>query len=331
VGEIGVFQEAIMSELSRREFLYTAGGGAALTVGSGGLGAVERPILPQRVLGRTKVQVPVLGLGTAPAGHRTEKEAVAFYHRCIDAGVTYLDTAPKHTGYGNAQVYLGHVLKERRNEVFLVTKCWEDNGEKALALLKKNLAELQVEQADLVYAHSIGDDRMVPERIYAADGVCKALDKAKRDGLTRFVGVSGHSRPARFLKALEEWDFDVMMNAVSLVARHVYDFEHKVWPLAAKKGVALAAMKVFGGGKGGENNPKGARIPDGLRQAALRYALGLPQVSVVVVGMHDDDELKQNLAWLREYKPLTAEELAELDRPTRELADRWQAVYGPVA
>ena len=39
---------------------------------------------------------------------------------------------------------------------------------------------------------------------------------------------------------------DVMMNAVSLVSRHIYDFETKVWPLASKKKVALAAMKIFG-------------------------------------------------------------------------------------
>jgi aryl-alcohol dehydrogenase-like predicted oxidoreductase len=316
-------------DASRREFLQTACAGA-LSLSAAGLPAAEKTLLPQKALGKTGVRVPLLGLGTAPAGFRPEKEAVAFYHRCIDGGLTYLDTAPEFAGYGKAQVYLGQVLKERRKEVFLVTKCWEPDGEKALALLKKNLAELQTDHADLVYAHSIGDDKMTPEKIYAADGVCKALEKAKKDGLTRFVGVSGHSRPERFLKALREWDFDVMMNAVSLVARHVYDFEEKVWPEAAKKGVALAAMKVYGGAPGGEKKPKGARLPDDFLRQALRYALGLPQVSVAVVGIHDEDELKLNLGWARDFKPLTAEELMKLDEPSRELAGKWKAVYGPV-
>jgi aryl-alcohol dehydrogenase-like predicted oxidoreductase len=171
---------------------------------------------------------------------------------------------------------------------------------------------------------------MAPEKIYAADGVCKALEKARRDGLTRFVGVSGHCRPDRFLRALREWDFDVMMNAVSLVARHIYNFEEKVWPAAAKKGVALAAMKVLGGAPGGDKQPKGPRLPEDYRQAALRYALGLPQVSVVVVGIHDEEELKQDLAWLRAFKPLNADEREALDKPTRELAADWKQVYGPV-
>jgi aryl-alcohol dehydrogenase-like predicted oxidoreductase len=316
-------------DTSRREFLQAAAVGA-LALTAGNLPAAEKAALPQREYGKTGVKVPILGLGTAPAGHRPEKDAVAFFHRCIDSGLTYLDTAPQFAGYGKAQVYLGQVLKERRKEVFLITKCAEPNGEKALALLKKNLAELQTDHADVVYAHSIGDDNMPPEKIYAADGVCKALAKAKKDGLTRFVGVSGHCRPERFLKALQEWYFDVMMTAVSLVARHIYNFEEKVWPAAAKKEVALVAMKVFGGAPGGDKTPKGARLPADYLRSALRYALGLPKASLAVVGIHDDDELKQELEWVRDYKPLTTEELTALDKPSRELAGQWKAVYGPV-
>ncbi|MER3415945.1 MAG: hypothetical protein C4297_07005 [Gemmataceae bacterium] len=118
---------------SRRDFLSTSACAWVLGIGPGDTGSSP---LPQRVLGKTGVRVPVLGLGTAPAGFRPEKEAVAFYHRCIDAGVTYLDTAPEFTGYGKAQVYLGQVLKERRREVFVVTKCFESDGDKALLLLK---------------------------------------------------------------------------------------------------------------------------------------------------------------------------------------------------
>jgi aryl-alcohol dehydrogenase-like predicted oxidoreductase len=316
--------------VSRRDFLVSAGAGATLALAAGSGEAAEKATLPQKVLGRTKVKVPVLGLGTAPGGHRKEKEAVAFYNKCIDAGVTYLDTAPEFAGYGKAQVFLGHVLKERRKEVFLVTKCAEPDGEKALALLKKNLAELQTDHADLVYAHSIGSDNMTPDKIFSKTGVCKALDKARRDGLTRFVGVSGHNRPGRFLQALKEWDPEVMMTAASLVARHIYDFEGKVWPEAAKKGVGLAAMKVFGGGQPGQG-PKGSRLPDELKRAAVRYALGLPHVSVMVLGTHDEDELKQNLAWVRAFTPLTADELKELEAPTRKLAREWGTLYGTVA
>jgi aryl-alcohol dehydrogenase-like predicted oxidoreductase len=291
--------------------------------------AEEKSALPQRVLGRTGVKVPVLGLGTAPAGHRPEKEAVAFFHQCIDSGVTHLDTGPQSGGYGNAQVYLGQVLKERRQEVFIAARCCEPDGEEALKQLKRSLADLQIDQADLVYAQSIGDDKMTPERIFAAGGVCKALEKARRDGLTRWLGVSGHNRPWRFLKAMEEWDFDVMLNAVSLVSRRIYNFEEQVWPAAAGKGIGLLGMKVFGGVKDSAKSAKGAHLPDDLKQEGLRYALGLPSVSGIVLGMIDDEELRQTLAWVRSWTPLTAEELTALEQPTRALAGQWGEVYGP--
>jgi aryl-alcohol dehydrogenase-like predicted oxidoreductase len=319
------------TDLSRRDFLLTGSAGAlALTAAqASGEADKEKAKLPQKTLGQTGVKVPIIGLGTAPAGFRKEKEAVSFYNKCIDSGITYLDSAPESGGYGKAQKFLGEVLKTRRKEVFIITKCHEPDGEKALKMLKTSLAELQIEQADLVYAHSIGSDKMDPKAIYSKTGVCKALDKAKKDGLTRFVGVSGHNRPGRFLTALKEWKFDVMMNAVSIVSRHIYDFESKVWPTAAKKKVALAAMKVFGGAaKNGV--AKGSRVADDLKPAALRYALGLPKVSVVVVGIHDDAELKQNLEWVKGYKPLTAEELDDLAGTTKALAKKWGAVYGDI-
>jgi aryl-alcohol dehydrogenase-like predicted oxidoreductase len=285
--------------------------------------------LPRRVLGRTGVQIPVLGLGTAPSGHRPEKDAAAFYRRCLDAGVTHLDTGPAAGGFGKAQSYLGQVLPERRQGVFLATRCCEPDGEAALRQLKQNLAELRIEQADLVYVQSLGDDKMAPERIFAANGVCKALEKARQDGLTRFLGVSGHHRPWRFLKALEEWDFDVMLNAVSLVSRHIYNFEEQVWPAAAAKGIGLLAMKVFGGVQNSAQSAKGSHLPDDLKPAGLRYALGLPGVSGIVLGLHDDEELRQALAWARSYTPLTVEELAALEMPTRDLASAWGELYGP--
>jgi len=321
----------VTSELSRRAFLLATGAGAlALAPGESAGADKEKSTLPQKTLGRTGVKVPALGLGTAPAGFRKEKEAVAFYNQCIDSGLTYLDTAPEFTGYGKAQVYLGSVLKDRRKEVFVVTKCHEPDGEKALKLLKKSLGELNIDRADLVYVHSVGADKMPPKQVFGKDGVAKALEKAKKDGLTRFVGVSGHNRPGRFLQAMKDWDFDVMMNAVSIVSRHIYDFEGKVWLVAAKKKIGLAAMKVFGGAA--KNNvAKGARMPEDMKQAALRYALGLAGVSVVVVGIHDEAELKQNLAWLKAYKPLSADELKKLTPRTRTLAKQWNKPYGVVA
>ncbi|MBM3459143.1 MAG: aldo/keto reductase, partial [Armatimonadetes bacterium] len=266
-------------EWSRRELLQ-AGLSAATTGGLSEAALAQNGAapLPTRVLGRTREQVPILGFGTAPVGvKRTLKDAVALFHRAIDLGVTYLDTAPELAGYGKAQEQLGHVVPDRRKEVFLVTKLWEPGMGDALKLLEKNLKELRVERVDLLYAHSIGSDKMDPDLVFGRAGTMAALRKAQQEGLTRFIGVSGHNRPARFLRALQEAEFDVMMNAVNLGDRYTYGFEEKVWPAAAKKNVGLVAMKVFGGMGG--NQPLSTRtMPVEHVPLAFRYALSLPNV-----------------------------------------------------
>jgi predicted aldo/keto reductase-like oxidoreductase len=106
--------------------------------------------------------------------------------------------------------------------------------------------------------------------------------------------------------------------------------QDKVWPAAARQGMGLAAMKVFGGSTAGAKKPQESRLPDDLKPAGLRYALGLPQVSVVVVGMNTIDEPKQNLAWVRAFQPLSPEELKVLDATTKTLEARWGQAYGAV-
>jgi predicted aldo/keto reductase-like oxidoreductase len=273
--------------------------------------------------------VPVIGVGTAPAGFRGREEATKFFALCLDHGLTYFDTAPEFAGYGQAQVALGDVLRTRRKEAFVVTKCLEPDGEKALALLRQNLRELQTDHADVVFAHSIGSDAMDLQTILGRHGVMRALEKAQRDGLTRFIGISGHNRPQKCLTVLREFNLHVMMNAVSYVSRHIYDFETTVWPEAHERGVALVAMKVFGGMTGGSGEPQRSRIPDEELHEAFRYAQGLSNVATVVLGMHNREELVQNIAWARQYEPLSTPELKTLLDRGEKLATAWGKVYGP--
>ena len=212
--------------------------------------------LPTRKLGKTGVTLPILGFGTAHTGLRlSTREAVHLYETAFRAGVTYFDTAPEFAGYGKAQVQLSHFLKHVRSEVFLVTKCYEPDGERALRLLQQSLKELGTDYADLVFVHSVGADKMDPNIVFGKHGTYAALLKAKSIGLTRFVGLSGHSRPQRFLHALRQFEIDVLLNAVNFVDRHTYNFEEQVWPAAVQANIGLIAMKVYGGAL----NAKGTR------------------------------------------------------------------------
>ena len=148
-----------------------------------GIGSNE---IPQRVLGKTGESVPVLGLGSAPGA-----DAIALYHKAIDRGVTYIDTA---TGYGRAQAQLGEVMGERREEVFLVTKTHTEDGAKALEILEQNMRLLQTDQVDLTYVHAVGG--LDVDRVLGKDGSLAGLrDRTPRRSPTSWTGSRYRRKP----------------------------------------------------------------------------------------------------------------------------------------
>jgi len=289
-------------------------------------------MLPTRLLGKTGERISILGFGTAAAGTRLNlKEAVRLYEEALNLGVTYFDTAPEFAGYGKAQEQLGYLLRERRKEVFLVTKCWEPHGNDALKLLQRNLRELQTDYADLVFVHSVGADKMDPKIVFGRRGCYPALMKAKANGLAKYVGFSGHNRQGRFVDAIKNFKVDALLNAVNFVDHHTYNFEQEVWPLANKKQVGLIAMKVFGG----ENKKKRgglshSMIPQRFHEMAFRYALSQPGIASAAIGMATRAELHQNIKWAKNFKPITSREAAKIREMGKEVAKNWGPHFGPV-
>ena len=289
--------------------------------------------MSSRLLGKTGIELPILGFGTAAAGLRLQtKEAVTLYEAAFREGITYFDTAPDFAGYGKAQTQLSHFLRQIRSEIFLVTKCFEPDGERALRLLEQNLRELQTDYADLVFVHSVGHDKMDPRKVFSTTGTYAGLMKAKSLGLTRFVGLSGHSRPARFMTAMRHFDIDVLLNAVNFADRHTYNFEEQVWPAAARANIGLIAMKVFGGAQ----HPAPAVLSHCMMPAehfdvAFRYALSQPQVACAVIGMATHAELKDNMRRARSISPLSFAESRRLHQIGQLLAREWVDHLGPVA
>lgn len=285
--------------------------------------------LPRRTLGDTGEIVPILGLGTSSLGRGVADDVAAIIlNRALDLGVNYIDTAPAIGGYGRAQLQIGRAIGRRRDEFFLVTKCFEPRAEAARKLLEQNLKELQTDCVDLLYIHSLGDDKMNPEVVFGDDGVYAMAMRAREAGLTKYVGISGHSRPQRFIDAINHFDIDVMMTTVNFVDAHTYNFEQRVWPLAHAKGIGLVAMKVYGGIKGKGHTP--ALLARTYHEQALRYALSLDGCATAVVGMATLDELEENVSRARAFQPLTHEEQEDLRNTGSAMAQRWHDHLGPL-
>jgi len=290
-------------------------------------------LLPTRQLGKTGVTLPILGFGTAAAGRRLNTgDAVRLYETAFRAGITYFDTAPEFAGYGKAQIQLSHLLKHVRSQVFLVTKCYEPDGERALQLLERSLKELGTTYADVVFVHSVGADKMDPKIVFSKHGTYAALMKAKALGLARFVGLSGHNRPSRFLQALRHVEIDVLLSAINFVDRHTYNFEEQVWPAAAHANIGLIAMKVFGGAQHpSPSTLSHSQMPGEYHDLAFRYALSQPHVCCATIGMATPRELDENLVRARNFRPLSVGEGRRLYDAGALLARLWADHLGPVS
>jgi hypothetical protein len=286
--------------------------------------------LPARLLGKTGISLPILGFGTAPAGKRlSHREAVHLFEAALNAGVKYFDTAPEFAGYGKAQEQLGSLLKNRRREIFLVTKCYDPTYDGTLKLLEGNLKELQTGYADLVFVHSLGADKMDPAVVFGRKGAYAALVQAKALGLTRFIGLSGHNRPGRFAEAIQRIEVDVLLNVINFVDRHTYNFEDRVWTVANRLNLGLIAMKVFGGEqKSGGRGLSHCLMPSPHLDMAFRYALGVPYVTCAVIGMATPKELQDNLRRARTFSPLNSREGEHLKKVGHSLASEWGTHFG---
>jgi len=308
-------------QTGRRDFLNTIGalGGGAVLAMSGPVQAERNnpDTIPRRALGRTGVKVAALGLGGHHLGAvKTVDEAIRLVHEAIDGGIDFFDNCWEYYN-GRAEDWLGRGLKGKRDKVFLMTKvCTHGRGaDLAMKMLEESLRRLQTDHLDLWQIHGVTFDND-PELAYAKGSVLEALDKAKKQGKTRFVGFTGHKSPAVHLKMVKlGYPFDTVQMPLNPFDAGFQSFENHVLPELNKRGIAALGMKCMGGTA--DALKKGVFKPEEM----LRYAMSLP-VAVTISGMDSLEALHRNLKVARGFTPMDdGEKQALRDRCTQYAAD----------
>ncbi len=298
--------------ITRRKFVKTTlATTAAVTVLPavgciGGAGPFDPKGLPTRILGNTGVRAPILGFGCGSRWMSVENddEALGILEHALDNGLYYWDTAAI---YGNERISseerIGKILKNRRKEVFQVTKLEERDGDKAKAQLERSLSRLQTDYVDLLHVHSI-ESVEDAEQLGKKGGVLEVLHECRDQGIAKHIGFTGHSSAEGMKRAAELYDFEVMMIALNhhVPSREEHFEEHAV-PFAANKGLAVVAMKVI--------RPR-ETVEGLLPEMLIRYALSLDHLSLANIGTDSMEVLKANLALIRDFKPLDAREMEEV-------------------
>src|SRR5262245_58669412 len=262
--------------------------------------------LPQRVMGRTGVKVPIIafGCGTRFLMYENEDEALRTLNHVIDSGITYLDTAMEY-GKGLSETRVGMVMKTRRKDVWLATKVTPTarTRDEALREVEKSLKRLQTDRVDLLHLHSLttGEDL---QKIEAKDGAIKALYELRDQKVARFIGMTSHTDGAVMAKAIEHNDLDCVQMAMN--PARALQFEELALPAAKKKNLGVILMKVTA-----QEKLLGAGAGKADIERLIRYALSLP-VSTAVIGMPKLQVVDQNIAIARSFKPMNAGEMDQL-------------------
>ena len=229
-----------------------------------------------------------MGFGGIPIQRIDAEGTKALIHELRDAGVNFIDTA---RGYTVSEEYLGYALEGIRKDFVLATKSMSRTRDAMAADIETSLKNLRTDYIDLYQIHNITPEQL--ETVIAPGGALEALLEAKAAGKIRHIGVTAHSLDT-FRMALELPWVETFMFPYNIVETQAEDLIAK----AAEKNIGFICMKPLAGGA----------IEDAT--LALRYICANPNVTVVIPGMAEPKELRQNLAAVSDNSELTAEEKA---------------------
>lgn len=168
-----------------------------------------------RRFGRTNHMSTVAIFGAAAFGNISQPDADKVIEMVIEAGINHIDVAPS---YGQAEIRIGPWMPRERDRFFLGCKTMERTRQGAWDEMQGSLKRLQTETFDLYQCHAITTMEEL-DAVTMKGGALEAFEEARREGLTRFIGITGHGvdAPKIYLEALRRFDFDSVLFPLNFV------------------------------------------------------------------------------------------------------------------
>jgi aryl-alcohol dehydrogenase-like predicted oxidoreductase len=240
-----------------------------------------------RTLGKTGLKVSGVGSGV---GIAPDPEVIA---RAIDLGVNYFDTARGY-GAGNSERITGTALKGKRQKVVLATKTDARTKAEIFKDMDASLKALDTDYVDIWHLHS----RDTPDTI--SDEEVEACELLKKQGKTRFIGVSAHDINAVVDRILKIGKFDAVQTTYSYAIGA--PFRQESIARLHKAGIGVIAMKVIIAVAGFV--PREVKLPPAGPLAAIKWVLRNPAISTTVPYAKNIAELEMNVRAMAEsYTP----------------------------
>lgn len=195
--------------------------------------------MQKRRFGRTGHQSTVAIFGAAAFWEIGQDEADRVMEMVIEAGLNHIDIAPS---YGEAELRVGPWMKTERARFFLGCKTMERTREGAWREMHESLTRLHTDSFDLYQCHAVTTFAEL-DALFAKGGAMEAMIQARDQGLTKFIGITGHGvdAPAIYLEALRRFDFDSVLFPMNFVQMTMPDFRQ-----AAEELIAVCKAKDVG-------------------------------------------------------------------------------------
>ena len=209
--------------------------------------------MEKRMLGRTGHESTIVTFGTAGVGRMTQDVADRAIELIIEHGVNHIDIAPS---YGEAMERLNPWMPKIRDKVFLGAKTGKRTKDEAWADIKSCMNRLGVDSFDLFQLHAVKTmDEL--DAVTAPGGALEALVEMREQGLTKWIGITGHGPevPRVHLEALRRFDFDTIMFPVSASIFRNPDYAKDAQELMAaaqSQNVGIQGIKMIARGGWGD-------------------------------------------------------------------------------
>jgi predicted aldo/keto reductase-like oxidoreductase len=256
-------------------------------------------------LGKTELQVSRVGFGGIPIQRLTEAEAIKVVQRCLDLGVTFLDTA---NAYTTSEERIGKALADsaiQREQVVIATKTGARGKAGAQEHLELSLKHLQTDYVDLWQFHGVSTFEAY-EQVLAPGGAMEAAQQALDEGKVKHIGVTSHSMDVA-LKMVPSGHFETIQFPFNFVTSEPAE---ELLPLAQKHDVGFIAMKPFAGGMLDNAN------------LGIKYLLQFDNV-VPDPGVEASAEIEEIVGIVSGDWELTPQEQQEIDRIRAEVGTRF--------
>ncbi len=264
------------------------------------------------LLGFGTMRLPVLADGSIDEAQTEEMVALA-----MEAGVNYFDTAYPYHG-GESEVVIGRILqKYPRDSYRLATKypghqIVEKYDPKAI--FEEQLEKCGVDYFDYYLLHNVYENSM---HIYTDEkiGVMEYFREQKRLGRIRHLGFSSHGRLDNLKEFLDlygdEMEFcQIQLNYLDWTLQQAKE----KYELLTERGIPVWVMEPVRGGKLASLPEEDAlvlkekRPQESIAAWSFRFLQNLPNVTMILSGMSNIEQMKDNLHTFEEHKPLTTEE-----------------------